>query len=162
MSYDGQKLKLYHNGVVVAQSNTAQIGSFASSTIGSHGAVERFFSGSIDEVRLYDRALSDSEMLALYSGSIISTGGDCNDADGTLSPGTAEVCDGIDNDCDGQIDEGVQTTYYQDVDSDGFGNGTTTGTCSVPGTGRYTLSELIQTRNENYVPTSGLTLRLDA
>jgi len=35
-----------------------------------------------------------------------------------------EVCDGQDNDCDGQIDEGVciSHSYYRDADSDGYGN----------------------------------------
>ena len=32
-------------------------------------------------------------------------GGDCDDSDASVSPGTLEVCDGIDNDCDGAIDE---------------------------------------------------------
>jgi len=33
-----------------------------------------------------------------------------------------EFCDGIDNDCDEQTDEGVQSTFYQDSDLDAFGN----------------------------------------
>jgi hypothetical protein len=33
-----------------------------------------------------------------------------------------ETCDGLDNDCDGEIDEGVKTTFYKDVDGDGYGD----------------------------------------
>ena len=33
-----------------------------------------------------------------------------------------EICDGIDNNCDGNIDEGVTTRYFEDQDQDGFGN----------------------------------------
>jgi hypothetical protein len=33
-------------------------------------------------------------------------GPDCNDADSRIFPGNREVCDGVDNDCDGQTDEG--------------------------------------------------------
>ena len=46
---------------------------------------------------------------------------------------TAETCDGSDNNCNGQIDEGVKTTFYQDFDSDAFGNPSVTAdACSQP------------------------------
>lgn len=52
---------------------------------------------------------------------------DCDDASGTTYPGAAEIQgDGIDNNCDGQVDEGAITTYYQDSDSDGYGNSSVT------------------------------------
>jgi hypothetical protein len=46
-----------------------------------------------------------------------------------------EVCDNIDNDCDGTVDDGVTTTYYKDGDGDSFGNPTMTiQACSQPST----------------------------
>ncbi|MCB9741288.1 MAG: putative metal-binding motif-containing protein [Alphaproteobacteria bacterium] len=47
---------------------------------------------------------------------------DCDDDDATVNPDAVEVCDGVDNNCDAQIDEGVSTTYWTDADGDGFGD----------------------------------------
>lgn len=48
--------------------------------------------------------------------------GDCDDADPARSPSAAEVCDGVDQNCDGTADEGVpHETFYRDADGDGFG-----------------------------------------
>ncbi|MFN0217052.1 MAG: LamG-like jellyroll fold domain-containing protein [Saprospiraceae bacterium] len=47
---------------------------------------------------------------------------DCNDANAAIHPAASEVCNSIDDDCDGQVDEGVTATYYLDADADGYGN----------------------------------------
>ena len=47
--------------------------------------------------------------------------GDCDDGDPEINPQAAEVCDEIDNDCDGAADDGVTATYYRDMDGDGYG-----------------------------------------
>ena len=59
--------------------------------------------------------------------------GDCNDNDATINPAAQEVCDSVDNNCDGQIDEGVINPYYEDTDSDGYGNpNISTDSCQQP------------------------------
>ncbi len=52
--------------------------------------------------------------------------GDCNDAFDQIHPGHIEVCDGVDNDCNGLADEDDAAleglaTYYPDTDGDGRG-----------------------------------------
>ncbi|HJN76474.1 MAG TPA: MopE-related protein [Myxococcota bacterium] len=47
---------------------------------------------------------------------------ECDDDDPDINPGAAEICDGIDQDCDGEIDDGVLETFWADADSDGYGD----------------------------------------
>ena len=48
---------------------------------------------------------------------------DCNDLDSAINPAAIELCDDLDNNCDGQIDEDIQLyTYYIDTDSDSYGD----------------------------------------
>jgi alpha-tubulin suppressor-like RCC1 family protein len=58
--------------------------------------------------------------------------GDCDDGDSSINPGRAEICDGEDNNCNGQIDEGVLLVFYKDVDGDGYTDGTTQVSCNQP------------------------------
>jgi formylglycine-generating enzyme required for sulfatase activity len=50
---------------------------------------------------------------------------DCDDHDASSHPDGTEVCDGADNDCDGEVDEDAvdPATWYVDTDGDGYGNG---------------------------------------
>ena len=54
---------------------------------------------------------------------LIATSGDCNDADAAIHTGAIEICDGKDNNCNGQVDENFPLyTYYRDADGDGYGD----------------------------------------
>lgn len=61
---------------------------------------------------------------------------DCNDWESSIYPGATEYCDGVDNDCDGQVDEDDSndaTTWYKDSDGDGYGDPNDSKTsCSQP------------------------------
>ncbi|MFH1468587.1 MAG: putative metal-binding motif-containing protein [Pseudomonadota bacterium] len=60
---------------------------------------------------------------------------DCDDTLAATHPGAAELCDGLDNDCDTAVDEGAAAapTWYRDRDSDGFGDaGNTRAACTQP------------------------------
>ena len=61
---------------------------------------------------------------------------DCDDGDAAIMPGADEFCDGVDNDCDGSVDEDGATdaaTWYADTDADGYGDAATTNAaCDQP------------------------------
>ena len=61
---------------------------------------------------------------------------DCAPQNGDIYPGAAEVCDGVDNDCDNAIDNGAGncTTYYVDGDDDGWGTNPSSCLCAPDGT----------------------------
>ena len=48
--------------------------------------------------------------------------GDCDDSNSSTFPSAIEVCDEIDNNCDGIVDEGVTILFFLDLDEDGFGD----------------------------------------
>lgn len=59
--------------------------------------------------------------------------GDCDDGNGNVSPDSPEVCDGVDQDCDGQVDEDTLLTFYTDADGDGYGDSAAPlQACSLP------------------------------
>ncbi|HJL02261.1 MAG TPA: putative metal-binding motif-containing protein [Polyangiaceae bacterium LLY-WYZ-15_(1-7)] len=61
-------------------------------------------------------------------------GTDCDDDETAVQPGQVEVCNDVDDDCDGMVDEGVRAEAWPDADRDGWGDvdGTPESVCVVP------------------------------
>ncbi|MEC7987398.1 MAG: MopE-related protein, partial [Myxococcota bacterium] len=72
---------------------------------------------------------SDGDGYGAANASIAVQGTDCDDADMAIHPAASEVCDGLDNNCNNQIDDedgtldtSTQSTFYLDGDIDGYGD----------------------------------------
>ncbi len=112
----GAACTLYLDGVAICTSTDA------ASTYSHFTAQDRFtvghsqdegrFDGQIDHVTVHEFAMSAAQVTALV-------------ANGVFTPETganAEVCDGLDNDCNVATVEDARQTYYRDSDGDGYGD----------------------------------------
>jgi hypothetical protein len=67
---------------------------------------------------------------------------DCDDNNYSVNPSITELCNGVDENCNGLIDDGLPfVNYYNDIDGDGFGAGVAIYSCQSP--------------NENYALNNG-------
>lgn len=79
---------------------------------------------TLPETQVIEQALDLAGPDADEDGYIAASEGgtDCDDKAAQTHPGATEICDDKDNDCDGDTDEGVGTSWYPDQDGDGFGD----------------------------------------
>jgi len=85
----------------------------------------------------------DHQCLCSASGNYTAlSSGDCNDSATSVNPNALELCNGVDDNCNGQVDEGAPacTTYYKDADGDGYGI-TSDSVCACDASGVYTATQ---------------------
>ncbi len=57
----------------------------------------------------------------------ITDGSDCDDTDAAVNPAAVEVCNHVDDDCNGSVDDGLPMyDWYPDWDGDGYGDASAT------------------------------------
>jgi N-acetylneuraminic acid mutarotase len=126
-TYDGAAATVYVNGSLV---NTVAVSCLSTSTqdlaigVNLDFPTRPHFNGLVDEVHLYGRALTGSEVTAIYQSGVhgvcactdsdadgylvgpgCSTPQDCDDTRASVHPNAPETCDGRDNDCNTLVDE---------------------------------------------------------
>ena len=63
----------------------------------------------------------------------LNRGTDCDDTKDAIHPGQAELCNFVDDNCNGVSDEGVSSLRFKDDDNDGWGAGAGSTGCNTPG-----------------------------
>ena len=107
-TYDGINASIYVNGVL--QNSVSMSGSLIASSqhilVGANptSPPKNFFHGAIDDIRIWNRALNEDEIIEVYSGEPAP----CVDADGDGWYSTAVCNDGIHYDC---LDDPVADPY---------------------------------------------------
>ncbi len=79
--------------------------------------------------------ITDSQVACAVPNGYVANFNDCNDQNAAIKPNANEVCNAVDDNCDGLIDNEATdgTTWYRDADGDSFGTlGTTSVACSQP------------------------------
>ena len=83
---------------------------------------------------------SDTVLSCLSPAGYVETGGDCDDGVASIFPGATEVCNSVDDDCDGDTDDddaGLDVSsgslFFEDADTDTYGDGGSAKmACSLP------------------------------
>lgn len=113
-TYDGEALRSYHNGALVEE-NFGPSGPASPETFplrfGRHAGAEQYFEGTLDELRIYARALEPAQVTALFR--------DVYGCGAGIDPEDTDA-DGRFGDCDNCPEQSNPTQH--DGDQDGLGD----------------------------------------
>lgn len=94
------------------------------------GVLNTFFADADGDT--YGDAADTTEACSAPEG-YVADSSDCDDDNAAVNPGAEEICNEVDDNCNGQIDEGVTTTFFADTDGDTYGDAaSSTEACIAP------------------------------
>lgn len=114
------------------------------------GHVDSISATNMSQILLWLNQSSDADQDGHMK--IAAGGDDCDDWNPAVHPGAPEVCDGLDNDCDGLVDEGFSVHWYRDQDGDGYGDPNQGITACTPQPGYVTDSTDCDDTNPQVFP----------
>ena len=77
-------------------------------------------------------AAADSTLACTLPEGHVADDTDCDDGDASVNPSAHEICNGVDDDCNDQVDDGTSSgTWFTDADGDGYGDASVTA-CTQP------------------------------
>ncbi|MDP7110752.1 MAG: LamG domain-containing protein, partial [Myxococcota bacterium] len=121
-TFDGSTAVLYLDGADVGSASLAHGIGYSSDPFVVGAIPNRRYDhyGYLEEVALFDWAMAATDVGELFDwyadadADGFNHADDCDPDDPAINPGAAEDCDGVDDDCDGDVDEGF------DADGDGL------------------------------------------
>ena len=95
-----------------SQYDTVCVGYVGPSTESCHDDIDNDCDGAVNEGFDADfDGFMSAHMTSPLNGELKACGADCDDSDQSINPAAAEVCDGIDNNCNTSVDEGLDTPH---------------------------------------------------
>ncbi|CAH0999302.1 hypothetical protein LEM8419_00600 [Neolewinella maritima] len=91
-------------GVYTLAAATAECPLTSEVTVTAAEATQTYYADADGDT--YGDPATATQLCAPQAG-FVTNATDCDDTDAARNPGAAEICDGVDNNCDGQVDEGL-------------------------------------------------------
>ena len=124
-----------NNGSFTTVSASLNNGPYTSN-LGIFNALDTINYTIIAEDDFGNKVTSNSYVIAIlpydFDGDGFTSDMDCDENNALVNPGAIEVCNLIDDNCDGSIDESFINIFYEDLDNDTHGSTVTTVSCTQP------------------------------